>query len=177
MREHAVGLGRGRRLQVHHVDGPVAAALLRGVERLVGAVVQVAPGGFVFERPLGHADADRAPAAVRHRRLADRAQQLDRLARRQRVDRAEQGELLAPQARRADILARSLADQARDLLQHGIADIVAMRVVDDLEAVDIDQEQSRLCGLRAELARKVEQRAAVGYRLADGDESAHRPEQ
>ena len=62
--------------------------------------------------------------------------------------RQEQGELVAAEAGEEIGLARRAPEPCRGLLQHLVADGVAMRVVDRLEVVEVDAEHRRLVAAR-----------------------------
>src|SRR6266700_7530628 len=155
------GAGLNSRLDSHLV----AAALLRAVERAVGRLDDQLRLGvaLVF---LRHADADgdghalpRAP--VRHHLLLlalraesgaeDKARVLDRLAQCLEVRQAllrglageDEGEFLTAVAVRL-APAADLGELRRDHLQHLVADVVSVLVVDPLEVIHVDHRDAVL---------------------------------
>jgi len=97
------------------------------------------------------------------------AQPLRDAQRRLRVrGRKHERELLAAQPRGQVGLARALAQQLREALQHAVAGLVAERVVDALEVVEIADEQ-RDTGALVDLFRSEENACLLGTdALRDG---------
>ena len=141
---------------VHRVA--VATVPLRAVHRDVG-VPQQAPRA----RPIAGRDAD--AGADRHGRLA-LGSELERLL--ERVQQAfgdqrgtgvrgevadEDDELVAPQPPERVHLAYDAVEPCRDGLEELVADLMAKRVVDRLEVVEVDEE-GRDVGLVARRARQ-----------------------
>ena len=138
------------------------AALLGGVHRDVRvAEHRLGVGETAFD--AGHADAggDDDVAAGRHRdRLGDDVGDLVGPTP-GRLDvgevRAQDDELVAGEAgHRVDRAGRAAAAGAAIALQHLVTDEVTLRVVDDLEAVEVDEEHA---DARAGAARVVERLA------------------
>jgi hypothetical protein len=75
-------------------------------------------------------------------------------------------ELVAADARDGVVVAQRRAQPARDLLQQLVADVVAQRIVDELEAVEVDEQHRHLLveplRLRQRLAQPIHQHRAVG---------------
>ena len=127
----------------------VAAGVLGPVEREVRLAVEVAGAAG---RVVGDRDAQ---AHRRHQRLGGRtevvgpAQRLQqpgrhgvhRLGRRQPLDQDD--ELVAAEPRHRRVRAAHGLDPVRDLHEQRVADLVAERVVDRLEPVDVEQQHRR----------------------------------
>ena len=75
-------------------------------------------------------------------------------------------ELVAAHARHGVVVAQRGAQPARDLLQQLVADVVAQRIVDELEAVEVDEQHRHLLvealRLRQRLGEAIHQHRAVG---------------
>ncbi len=134
------------RVQLGAVDGAVSAAALRVVHRHVGAAHQrLRVGAVLGEHRDADARADLAPRSLDDERRLERAE--DFLADAQRGPhvargRKDEGELVAAEARDRVGLAHQLPEARGDLLQHDVAAVVAERVVDLLEPVQIEKHQS-----------------------------------
>src|SRR5215471_2933402 len=161
-------------------EHPVLPVVLHVVHRLVGRLDEALGGcGHVRERRDAHGDGemnvetmvgqkaklvDAVPDtfADRHRALAARVGQ-------------DQGELVSAEPRDDVGFARALADDARRFDQRAAAEKVAVRVVDPLESVQVDEEErqrpsasGRALGFPPqylrEVARVVQLRQVVGDR-------------
>ena len=176
-REPLDGLGvhRGR------VELVVVAALLLGpVHRRVGVAHQglrvVAVGGVDGD---AHARRDEELAAVDPEGVVDRRRRssgdlggvlLGRDA------RNEERELVAAEARDGVALAHVLLDPLGDLAQQLVADGMSERVVDDLEAVEVEEEHGELLVVAVGLGHRERQAVAeeeavrqVGQRIVEGE--------
>ena len=124
-----------------------AAALLGGVHRDVGALDQRLHARAV-RGVAGHADArvDLEREALDRERLAQAGEQLARddvgVAGAAQL-RQQHAELVAAEAGDRVVLAERLLEAVRDLLQQAVARVVAERVVDLLEVVEVDQHHGR----------------------------------
>src|ERR1051325_2567975 len=137
----------------------VAAALLDGVKRRVRHADDLMPrhglGLAARERPRG--DADRAGArdgaAVGEREavgLDGGAGLFRQLAAAGAVDEADDDEeLLAAPADDRVPRAETGAENLRDLHQHGVAGLVAVRVVHALEVIEVDEKEDQVLPLGA----------------------------
>ena len=76
--------------------------------------------------------------------------------------RREQGELVLAQPHGLGAAAQGLRQARRERTQHLVADRVAVRLVEELEAVDVEQQQREALAGRAHVAQPRQQRAAVG---------------
>ncbi len=148
----ADGLGLlGEQVLAGQVDGEaglVPAAPFGGVERAIGGVDQRI-GALRDADPARAADGDRQVQLAARRRDRLRPDGLaDALA-----DPAQRGvvgdvghehrELLAAPARRDAAGAEGALDALCDAREHDVADGMAVRVVDGLEAVDVEQQHGR----------------------------------
>jgi hypothetical protein len=92
----------------------------------------------------------------------------------------QEGHLVAAQAGQDVARAHDAPQPVGDEAQELVADVVAQRVVDELEAVDVDEEERRPAAIRLLAGQVVQQDPAVpqaGERVAGGvlDERALRP--
>ena len=152
------------------VDGPAAAGPLGAVHRDVGALQQHARLVAVL---AGERDADARGQRHGHlgqvERLLEAGQQLARdgarLDRRVQVGQADR-ELVAAQPRDRVGPAQRGAQPLGDLAQQQVAGVVAERVVDVLEAVEVEQQQADVgpvaVGGGQRLLEPVGQQGAVG---------------
>ena len=76
--------------------------------------------------------------------------------------RREQGELVLAQAHGLGATPQRRCQAGRECAQHVVADRVAVRLVEELEAVDVEQQQREALAGRAHVAQPGQQRAAVG---------------
>ncbi len=161
------GLGRADQRLVAAVeqDGDAAAALLGFVKRVVGALQQ-ARGIVVVGRAFGKADRGREVSHLGIQRVGfgqRRAQGVAPGAQFLFVEAGQDhGEFVAAQARHAGLRATGVFQAPGDLDQDFVAAIVAVDVVDRLEAVEIDQAQKERRGARQVAVQRVEEGAAVG---------------
>ena len=130
-----------------HVDLVAGAHALGLVHRDVGALQQAhgvaGVGGEQRDADAG-VDVD-ADAADGEGVLERRAQPQPGGARRRLVARLEDDrELVAAEARERVVVAQELLQARADLAQHLVAGVVAERVVELLEAVEVDQQQRQL---------------------------------
>ena len=136
----------------------VAAGLLRVVHREVGGDEQLLAGDVAGAKRRD-ADARRhaAPALGRSdgRLVADRAHEVGRDALRARlVDvRQEHGELVAAEPGEDVRLAQPAAQRRRDRQDELVAGVVAERVVDVLEVVEVEHEQRAARPVAGDLRR------------------------
>ena len=134
------------------VDLVAGAHPLRLVHRDVGALEQPEPGARVVREDRdADAGVDVDPdAADLERLLQRRAQPQPRRARRRLVARHQHDrELVAPEPGERVLLAQQRAQARADLAQHLIAGVVAERVVELLEPVEVDEQQRHLLALSA----------------------------
>ena len=90
------------------------------------------------------------PAAVRLDLLSARAQVLGHSGGRVAARVGEQGEeLLAPEAAELVLRAQAVAQRAGDLDQGAVAGVVAVLIVDVLEAVEVDHRDRQLAAVAA----------------------------
>ena len=66
--------------------------------------------------------------------------------------REHEGELVAAEARERVVVAHGAAEPRADLAQHLVAGVMAERVVELLEAVEVDQQQRERLHARASIA-------------------------
>ena len=131
----ALGGSRGRDRHA------VAAVRLGAVERGVGAVEDVVPHERGAARRRGDADRDGEVEADDRVGGDGRAQLLGRRARRGgRAAEQQDDELLAAEPVDEVIGPQLLAQPVGDLAQDGVAGRVAAGVVDELEAVEVEQD-------------------------------------
>ena len=84
-------------------------------------------------------------------------------------------ELVAAQPRQRVVLAQQLLQPRADLAQHLVAGVVAERVVELLEAVEVDQQQRELVAVRAaRLDRRVQRVDQVAAVAEAGEVVGHR---
>eukprot|EP01137_Pigoraptor_chileana_P003372 Opistho-2@43463 len=133
-------------------SGRVPALLLAAVHGRIGRAQQGLGAVAVFG-VQGHADADARHDAAgradldrrRHglQQLLGHALRIGRMA--QRLDQHD--ELVAAQAAHQVVLAHGAAQALRQGAEHAVAGLVAMLVVDLLEAVGVDEEQAQAMAL------------------------------
>jgi hypothetical protein len=131
-------------------DDAVAAGGLRGVQRAVGVREQLVGVHAVADRDQPDAQRD-GPVLVAddggEPLRGDGLQVARDLARRHHVGAAQdRGELIAAEPRHAVGRAQSAAQRVAEPRDHGVAGRVAVRVVDRLEAVDVEQQQDAAAG-------------------------------
>src|SRR5690606_27920478 len=140
------GASGSRRQDARRRLGAVAPPGLGPVERRIGLAPGRFPAGRVRDR-VGEADADGTgeplAAGKRHAQLADARAQAFRkpVGLLGANPGAADQELLAPGSRHEVAWAAMMPQHAGDLDQDLVAGLVAMEVVDLLEAVDVDLEQ------------------------------------
>ena len=130
----------------------VAAELLGGVHRGVGVAHQrlgvVAVLGVQRDAEAG---GDVEPLAFDHAGLGDGGEELlrHRLGVLGLADLEQHGELVAAEAAHQVAVAHRAAQAAGEGLQHAVADAVAERVVDHLEAVEVEEEHGQAAAAQA----------------------------
>ena len=161
------------------VERPAAAGPLGAVHRDVRALEQHARLVAVL---AGERDADAGGERDRHlgqvERLLEAGQQLAgdraRLDRRVQVGQAD-GELVAAETGHRVRAAQGGAQPFRDLTQQQVAGVVAERVVDVLEPVEVEQQQTRRCSRHAgprPAPARAGRRAASGWAARSGRRAA-----
>ena len=140
--------------------------LLGHVHRDVGALQQRVDVGLVVGRHRdAHARVDLEHQLVHHERLAQGLQELlgdDRRRSRLAEEWQEHGELVASQTGHAVGVAQHGREARGDAPQEGIALVMAERVVDVLEAVEVDEDQADALRLRDARWRSRARRGRAG---------------
>ena len=137
-----------------------APGRLRGIQRHVGLLHQIVGVGAVVRRQhQADARADHDLVAVDLERHRQHTHQPLRQAARGaglRTAALDDGELVAAQARDQIVVAQALAHALRYQTQQGIAHRVAERVVDGLEAVQVDAQHGQRRGRAAGREARVQ---------------------
>src|ERR1043165_5947225 len=132
----------------------IATTALRRIQVLVGTLDQPCriDARFTVQRRHAEADRERNRAAIERARplFDDRAQMLrEHDAPRQRRRRKHARELLTAVAREQVLPPYTRANATCEVLEHGIASEVAMRVVDLLEVIDIEHHEREWMAMTA----------------------------
>ena len=153
--EPEVGVRAGEHVGVEAPDA-IAARLLRGVHRQVGVPEQLLALDARLDRrqPDAPAQGERAPPDV-HRCRQRAAHALgDGHALGDAAEVVEQeGELVPAEPRGGVAGAQAGLEPPGDGDEHGVPGVVAERVVDELEPVEVDQRHDELAGPVATLQR------------------------